>query len=125
MILKDQEELARKTKIICTAGPACWSEEGLGKLLDAGCNVLRFNFSHGDHDGHYSVLERFRKVRGATASVVVSRNMRFGAHRGDRIRVTRGMHCRAWGCVEPRGPMRVRLARDTPARTRRAYIHSF
>ncbi|GLC61308.1 hypothetical protein PLESTB_001741900 [Pleodorina starrii] len=62
MILKDQEELARKTKIICTAGPACWSEEGLSKLLDAGCNVLRFNFSHGDHEGHYAVLERFRKV---------------------------------------------------------------
>ncbi|PNW83558.1 hypothetical protein CHLRE_05g234700v5 [Chlamydomonas reinhardtii] len=68
MILKDQEELARKTKIICTAGPACWSEEGLGKLLDAGCNVLRFNFSHGDHDGHYSVLERFRKVCTAKGS---------------------------------------------------------
>ncbi|GLI64206.1 hypothetical protein VaNZ11_007398 [Volvox africanus] len=62
MILKDQEELARKTKIICTAGPACWSEEGLSKLLAAGCNVLRFNFSHGDHEGHYAVLERFRKV---------------------------------------------------------------
>ncbi len=44
-------------------GPACWSEEGLEKLLDAGCNVLRFNFSHGDHEGHYKVLERFRQVR--------------------------------------------------------------
>ncbi|EFJ51783.1 hypothetical protein VOLCADRAFT_120419 [Volvox carteri f. nagariensis] len=54
--------IVRKTKIICTAGPACWSEEGLAKLLDAGCNVLRLNFSHGDHEGHLAVLQRFRKV---------------------------------------------------------------
>ena len=55
----------RKTKIICTAGPACWSEEMLGKLLDAGMNILRMNFSHGDQKGHYEVLERFRKVWGS------------------------------------------------------------
>ena len=66
----DQEKwkfIVRKTKIICTAGPACWSEEGLGKLLEAGCNVLRLNFSHGDHKGHFEVLERFRKVRTRSA----------------------------------------------------------
>jgi pyruvate kinase len=62
MILKDQQSLARKTKIICTAGPACWSEEMFGKLLDAGLNVLRLNFSHGDQAGHYEVLQRFRVV---------------------------------------------------------------
>jgi hypothetical protein len=54
--------LCRKTKIVCTLGPACWSEEGLGALLDAGLNVARFNFSHGDHEGHAEVLERLRKV---------------------------------------------------------------
>jgi pyruvate kinase len=43
-------------------GPACWSEEGLGQLMDAGMNVARFNFSHGDHEGHGKVLERLRKV---------------------------------------------------------------
>lgn len=52
----------RKTKIICTLGPACWSEEGLSKLMDAGMNAARFNFSHGDHKGHGEVLERLRKV---------------------------------------------------------------
>ena len=52
----------RKTKIICTLGPACWSEEGLAALMDAGMNAARFNFSHGDHAGHTSVLERLRKV---------------------------------------------------------------
>ena len=34
-----------------------------GKLLDAGMNILRMNFSHGDQKGHLEVLERFRKVR--------------------------------------------------------------
>jgi hypothetical protein len=49
---------ARKTKIVCTLGPSCWSEEGLGALMDAGMNVARFNFSHGDHAGHKEVCER-------------------------------------------------------------------
>ena len=52
----------RRTKIICTIGPASWSEEGIGQLMDAGANVLRFNFSHGDHEGHGKVLDRVRKV---------------------------------------------------------------
>lgn len=52
----------RRTKIICTLGPACWSEENLGTLMDAGMNVARFNFSHGDHAGHGEVLQRLRKV---------------------------------------------------------------
>ena len=52
----------RRTKIICTLGPACWSEENLATLMDAGMNVARFNFSHGDHAGHNEVLVRLRKV---------------------------------------------------------------
>jgi pyruvate kinase len=57
----------RRTKIICTMGPASWSEEGLATLLDAGMNVARFNFSHGDHAGHGAVLERLRAVAKAKA----------------------------------------------------------
>jgi pyruvate kinase len=53
---------ARKTKIVCTLGPSCWSEAGLAALMDAGMNVARFNFSHGDHAGHGEVLTRLRKV---------------------------------------------------------------
>jgi pyruvate kinase len=52
----------RKTKIVCTMGPKCWDEENLGKLLDAGMNIARFNFSHGSHEAHFEVLERYRKV---------------------------------------------------------------
>ncbi len=54
--------MCRKTKIVCTLGPSCWSEEGMVKLLDAGMDVARFNFSHGTHEAHQEVLDRLRKV---------------------------------------------------------------
>lgn len=50
----------RRTKIICTIGPACWSVPNLETLMEAGMSVARFNFSHGDHAGHGAVLERLR-----------------------------------------------------------------
>ena len=53
----------RKTKIVCTIGPASESEEMLKKLMLAGMNVARFNFSHGTHEEHREKLERVRKVR--------------------------------------------------------------
>lgn len=67
----------RRTKIICTLGPACWSEENLSILMDAGMNVARFNFSHGDHKGHGEVLDRLRKV-----AAEKSRNIGMEPHSG-------------------------------------------
>lgn len=61
-ITKPTETKYRRTKIVCTIGPASWSKEGLGILMDAGMNVARFNFSHGDHKSHGAVLERLREV---------------------------------------------------------------
>lgn len=52
----------RKTKIICTIGPASESEEKLKELILAGMNVARFNFSHGSHEEHKKKFDRVNKV---------------------------------------------------------------
>ena len=53
----------RKTKIICTIGPASESEERLRELMQAGMNVARFNFSHGTHEEMRQKFERVCRVR--------------------------------------------------------------
>lgn len=53
----------RKTKIVCTLGPSSSDETTLKKMLLAGMNVARLNFSHGTHEGHRQTIQRFRKVR--------------------------------------------------------------
>jgi pyruvate kinase len=54
--------MQRKTKIICTVGPAIDSEEMIGKMIDAGMNVGRLNFSHADHSEHLARIKMIRKV---------------------------------------------------------------
>lgn len=53
----------RKTKIICTIGPASETEEKLEQLMLAGMNVARINFSHGTHEEHKLKIDRIKKVR--------------------------------------------------------------
>ncbi len=53
----------RKTKIICTLGPAVGTTEKLRELILAGMNGARFNFSHGDHESHMDMLNKLRSVR--------------------------------------------------------------
>ena len=53
----------RKTKIVCTIGPASESEEVLRELCLAGMNVARLNFSHGTHEEHLERIRRIKKVR--------------------------------------------------------------
>lgn len=53
----------RKTKIICTLGPASENEEMIEQLFKSGMNVARLNFSHGTHENHKKTIELFRKVR--------------------------------------------------------------
>jgi pyruvate kinase len=52
--------MTRRAKIVCTMGPATSSEQGIAALLDAGMNVARMNFSHGDHADHQVIYDRLR-----------------------------------------------------------------
>lgn len=53
----------RKTKIVCTIGPACANEETLTRMCLAGMNVARLNFSHGTHEAHKENIELIKRVR--------------------------------------------------------------
>ena len=53
----------RKTKIVCTIGPASESREVFTELCKAGMNVARLNFSHGTHDEHLKRIEMIKSVR--------------------------------------------------------------
>ncbi len=52
----------RKTKIICTIGPATESVEMLVKLIQKGMDVARLNFSHGSHESHAALITNIRKA---------------------------------------------------------------
>ena len=72
-----------KTKIVATVGPACSSREMLGKLIKAGVDVFRLNFSHGAYSDHLEIIERVRSL-----------NDEFGTHiallgdlQGPKIRI--------------------------------------
>ena len=55
--------MLRKTKIICTIGPASENEETLTAMCEAGMNVARLNFSHGTHEEHLNRIRLIRAVR--------------------------------------------------------------
>ncbi len=54
--------LFNKTKIVATIGPATQEEDVLKRIIEAGVDVCRLNFSHGSHDAHLKVIERIRKI---------------------------------------------------------------
>ncbi|OIV90061.1 hypothetical protein TanjilG_21193 [Lupinus angustifolius] len=60
------KSLRPKTKIVCTLGPSSRSVEMLEKLLKAGMNVARFNFSHGSHSYHQETLDNLRTAMNNT-----------------------------------------------------------
>ncbi len=91
----------RRTKIVCTVGPASESREMIEKLVDAGMDVARLNMSFGTHDYHRRLIERVRAASEKAAKPVAvlmdlsGAKMRIGRlrspltlHRGERIRLT-------------------------------------
>ncbi len=64
----------RKTKIICTLGPAVDNEEAIRKLILGGMNAARFNFSHGTHESHlatFRILQRVREELGMPVAAIL------------------------------------------------------
>ncbi|MBN2054976.1 pyruvate kinase, partial [bacterium] len=55
--------MIRKTKIVCTIGPATASLDALRELAEAGMDVARLNFSHGTHAWHGEVIDRIKRLR--------------------------------------------------------------
>lgn len=62
----------RKTKIICTMGPAVDNEEKLRALMLAGMDAARFNFSHGTHESHLALLTKVKRVRDELGAAVAT-----------------------------------------------------
>ncbi|WP_421380434.1 pyruvate kinase [Bacillus salacetis] len=60
----------RKTKIVCTIGPASETVEKLTELIEAGMNVARLNFSHGDHEEHGARIKNIRTAAEKTGKTI-------------------------------------------------------
>ena len=86
----------RKTKIICTVGPASASEDVLTRMCHAGMNVARLNFSHGTHADHAEKLEAIRRVRerlGLPIAIMLDTKgpeYRIGCFEGGRVTLNDG-----------------------------------
>jgi pyruvate kinase len=62
--------ILRKTKIVCTIGPASETPELLESLIEAGMNVARLNFSHGSHEEHAARIKRIREASEKTGKII-------------------------------------------------------
>ena len=86
----------RKAKIICTMGPASRDEPILGRLVEAGMDVARLNFSHGTHDDHFKALGAVRlaaEVAGRPIAVLLDLQgpkIRVGKIDGGKVRLEPG-----------------------------------
>lgn len=91
--------IARKTKIICTIGPASDSREMLTRLVKAGMNVMRLNFSHGTHEEHLKKIELLEDINQELKTNVAllldtkGPEIRTGDFEGGVTRFTKGQQC--------------------------------
>jgi pyruvate kinase len=106
--------LSRRTKILCTLGPASSSLKIIRTMMDAGMDAVRLNFSHGDHASHRELIEKIRRVAGEKGrSLPIIQDLQ-----GPRFRVgsveegyrdlRRGMDVTITSGKGARGPIHVR-----------------
>src|SRR6056297_1741894 len=83
----------RKTKIVCTLGPATNDKKTIKKVVEAGMNVARMNFSHGDHEEHKQRIDLVKEVEKETGKNVglmldtKGPEIRTGEMKGDKIQL--------------------------------------
>jgi len=88
--------LGKKTKIVCTIGPATESPEKLSELVEAGMNVIRLNFSHGDFAEHQPRVDNIREVMkksGKTVAILqdlCGPKIRIGKFKAGKIQLVEG-----------------------------------
>lgn len=70
--IRRNESMLRKTKVICTLGPAVDNEEMMRKLIRGGMDAARFNFSHGSHEEHLGRLNKLKAVRDSMSRPVAT-----------------------------------------------------
>ena len=94
-----KENIARKTKIVCTIGPASENKEMLTKLVKNGMNVMRLNFSHGSYEEHLAkinTLEEINKELRASAAILLDTKgpeIRTGDFEGGKAVFEKGQKC--------------------------------
>jgi pyruvate kinase len=104
----------KKTKIVSTLGPASTSVDTIVKLIEAGANVFRFNFSHGDHEEHlgrYNLVKEAEKITGKSVGILLDT-------KGAEIRTTE----QADGKQEYHTGDKVRISMDDTLKTTKEKI---
>ena len=86
----------KKTKIVCTLGPASSSKKVISKMFDAGMNVCRINFSHGSHEEHAEkirIIKEIREERGIPLPILLDTKgpeFRTGIYKDGKINLEKG-----------------------------------
>lgn len=86
----------KKTKIVCTLGPASSSKKVISKMYDAGMNVCRINFSHGTHEEHAEkirIIKEIREERGIPLPILLDTKgpeFRTGTYKDGKITLEKG-----------------------------------
>lgn len=90
------EPLSKKTKIVCTIGPASWDQQILEQMILAGMNIARINLAHGDNEGHHRAISNVRAAsqtvgqRVAIFADLPGPKMRIGKLSSGQIELERG-----------------------------------